>query len=132
MAYSLGLFFAFVAVILMEQGQPALLYICPICLTTILILGRRDIKNLWNGVKVLKQADFLITKTEREWGKSRMKRFAERRRRENAAPTTSSDNTQDAKDIPPSTPTNFRAEPSPSEQIQPRPKDVCFGYENHP
>ena len=132
MAYSLGLFFAFVAVILMEQGQPALLYICPICLTTILILGRRDIKNLWNGVKVLKQADFLISKTEREWGKSRMKRFAERRRRENAALTKRSDNKQDMIEIPPEMPRINQSESAPPGQMQPRLKDICIGQENHP
>merc|ERR1712176_165103 len=132
MAYSLGLFFAFLAVILMEQGQPALLYICPICLVMILVLGRKDIKNLWNGAKVLKQADNLITKTERKWGKSRMKRFAERRRRENAAATISSDNKEHATETPPDTPRNNRPKPSPAAQIKPRPKDICFGNENHP
>jgi len=131
LAYSSGLLLAFVAVILMEQGQPALLYICPICLITILILGRRDIKNLWNGVKVLKQADFLITKTEREWGKSRMKRFTEQRRRENAAMTTSSQNKQDTIEISPKTPTNSQLESS-SDRTHPRPKDIYFGHENHP
>ena len=131
-AYSLGLFFAYLAVILMERAQPALLYICPICLVMILVLGRKDIKNLWNGAKVFKQADNLITKTEREWGKARMKRFAERRRRENAALTASSDKKQDATETPPQISRNNRSESSPSDQMQPRPKDICFGYENHP
>jgi hypothetical protein len=140
MAYSLGLFFAFLAVILMEQGQPALLYICPICLTTIFILGRRDIKDLWNGSKVLNLADSLITKTERDWGKTRMERFAERLSRENAALATASENELDP--VQHSTgrsaekvseePNTGPKRSTPSDHKQPRSKDVCFGYEDHP
>lgn len=81
-AYSAGLLLAFVAVILMEQGQPALLYICPICLAVMFIMGRHRLKDLWNGAKVFKLADGLISKNERAWGKLRMKRFMEKRKRE--------------------------------------------------
>lgn len=81
-AYSVGLLLAFVAVILMEQGQPALLYICPICLVVMFVMGRNRLKDLWSGAKVFKLSDQLINKNEREWGKLRMKRFVEKRRRE--------------------------------------------------
>jgi hypothetical protein len=84
-AYSCGLLLAFVAVLLMEQGQPALLYICPICLAVMFIMGRHRLKDLWSGAKVFKLADQLISKNERKWGKIRMKRFVEKRKRENAA-----------------------------------------------
>lgn len=139
MAYSLGLFLAFVAVILMEQGQPALLYICPICLITILILGRREIKELWNGAKVFKLADGLITKTERNWGKTRMKEFAERLKRENDARATDSGNEPDPEQLTTRRSTEILAEKprkspteSSSDNAQPRSTDVCFGYDDHP
>lgn len=139
-AYSLGLFFAFLAVILMEQGQPALLYICPICLTTIFIIGRRDLKNLWSGAKVFKLADGLITKTERDWGKTRMKRFVQRRKRENAQLVASSGNEVDheqhstrmSTETPLGEPTTSPAGSTPSDHVQPRSKDICFGHEDHP
>ena len=139
-AYSTGLFFAFVAVVLMEQGQPALLYICPICLAAILILGRRDLKDLWNGAKVFRLADSLVTKTERDWGKARMKRFAEERKRENAALLAASGNERDpdqqssrrSTEQPLEEPAIDPTEGIPSDHMQPGSKDVCFGYEGHP
>jgi len=135
MAYSLGLFCAFLAVILMEQGQPALLYICPICLTTIFILGRRDIKGLWNGAKVLKLADSLIAKTERDWGKTRMKRFAERLSRENGALAIAypvQDSTRRSAEKVSEKPNARPKRSTPSDDKQPRSNDVCFGNEDHP
>jgi len=143
-AYSIGLFLAFMAVVLMEQGQPALLYICPLCLGTIFFLGRNDLKELWNGGKVFRVADRLISKTERKWGKARMKRFAEQRRRENAAANYGyeagdDDDDDDAIILPElGTPRNSNiqaSEKNPSECHniqQPVSKDVCFGYEGHP
>eukprot|EP00536_Pseudo-nitzschia_multiseries_P004854 jgi/Psemu1/189157/e_gw1.85.134.1 len=59
-AYAIGLFLAFVAVLIMQQGQPALLYICPCCLVTILLLGRNDLKDLWNGAKIFRSTERLI------------------------------------------------------------------------
>jgi hypothetical protein len=50
----------------MEQGQPALLYICPIILGTIFFLGRANFKNLWNGAEVFGLAEQLIIQKERE------------------------------------------------------------------
>jgi len=139
-AYSMGLFFAFLAVILMEQGQPALLYICPICLTAILTLGRRDIKDLWNGAKVFKLADRLISKTERDWGKARMKNFAERRRRENAGLSSSNadevgpdkQSTGRSKETIPEKPSPPRTGSTPVDHVQPRATDICFGSKSHP
>lgn len=84
-AYSCGLLLAFLAVLLMEQGQPALLYICPICLGVMFLMGRHHFKDLWSGAKVFTLADQLIVRNERKWGKARMKRFMEKRKRERAA-----------------------------------------------
>lgn len=134
-AYSAGLFLAFTAVLLMEQGQPALLYICPLCLASILILGRKNLKGLWNGAKVFRLADLLVRKTEREWGKARMKLFAEQcvqhparveaSRRESSPEQSESRNTESTE--------NRSEEPAiPSSPVQPEPKDVCFGNEDHP
>jgi len=139
-AYSTGLFFAFVAVVLMEQGQPALLYICPICLAAILILGRRDLKDLWNGAKVFRLADSLVTKTERDWGKARMKRFAEKRRRENIALVGGSGNNRNPNQPlsrrstgqPSEEPAIDSTEAIPSDHMELGSKDVYFGYEEHP
>ena len=63
----------------------ALLYIVPTCLGTMFFMGRNDLKNLWSGARAILLTEQLIERTERSWGKARMKRFAERRRRENDA-----------------------------------------------
>lgn len=137
-SYSFGLFCAYLVVILTEQGQPALLYICPICLGTLFIVGRKEIKELWNGSKVLKLADGLISKFERKWGKARMKEFAERLRRQNEEQAPGAEN-----EIGQEEPTTGRrskknraenptTRSSPSNNMEPRPKDVCFGNEDHP
>ena len=139
-AYSLGLFFAYLAVILMEKPQPALLYICPICLTTIFLLGRREVKELWNGSKVLKLADALVARTERNWGKIRMKQFAEQIRRRNTERASDAGKEQDPErhstrrstEKLPKIPNGSPTESTPSNHIQPRSEDVCFGYEDHP
>lgn len=133
-AYALGLFFAFLAVILTGQGQPALLYIVPICLMTIFFLGRHDIKDLWNGSKVFKLADGLIAKTERNWGKTRMKQFAERVRRQNAENGLGPDRhsvQRSTESLPENVAQNPR-EPNAPEHTQPKSRDICFGYEDHP
>jgi len=54
-AYAIGLFMANMAVYLMNMGQPALLYLVPLCLGTICTLGwiRGEFMELWNGPKIL-------------------------------------------------------------------------------
>ena len=59
-AYALGLLMASIAVVLMQQGQPALLYLVPATLGTFLFLGRHELKELWRGPRVLLWADRLV------------------------------------------------------------------------
>ena len=49
--YSIGLIMAFVAVILMRTGQPALLYLVPCCLisTLLVALKRNQLRYIWSG-----------------------------------------------------------------------------------
>mmetsp|Transcript_7099 Transcript_7099/g.10173 ORF Transcript_7099/g.10173 Transcript_7099/m.10173 type:complete len:872 (+) Transcript_7099:22-2637(+) len=58
-AYAVGLGFANMAVYLMNRGQPALLYIVPCCLLTMVYLGwrRKELKELWVGPKEIRLAD---------------------------------------------------------------------------
>lgn len=58
-AYAVGLFFANVAVYLMNRGQPALLYIVPTTLISLLIEGwkKDELALLWNGHKSIYKAD---------------------------------------------------------------------------
>jgi Signal peptide peptidase len=58
-AYGVGLFLANAAVYLMHMGQPALLYLVPCCLGTMMVLGycRSELDQLWNGPFVLQEAD---------------------------------------------------------------------------
>mmetsp|Transcript_39867 Transcript_39867/g.119980 ORF Transcript_39867/g.119980 Transcript_39867/m.119980 type:complete len:1066 (-) Transcript_39867:213-3410(-) len=60
-AYAIGLLMANVAVFLMKKGQPALLYLVPACLGTMLVAGklRGELKDLWKGPPVLRKADRL-------------------------------------------------------------------------
>jgi len=143
-AYSVGLFLAISAVLIMQQGQPALLYICPCCMITILLLGRKNLKDLWNGAKVFRLADRFIQKTERDWGKARMKRFAEQCMNQNssgsgAASRWGSDHGSDSN----LDPTEFPSEElTQSEELalvtapppppDPEPRDVCFRNNEHP
>lgn len=50
-AYGVGLILTFVALALMKQGQPALLYLVPCTVLTTIVLGitRKEIKMLWTG-----------------------------------------------------------------------------------
>ena len=52
-AYAVGLVITFVALALMETGQPALLYLVPCTLITTYLIGcaRGEVKMLWNGPK---------------------------------------------------------------------------------
>eukprot|EP00536_Pseudo-nitzschia_multiseries_P007189 jgi/Psemu1/195021/e_gw1.166.109.1 len=60
-AYAVGLFMANAAVYLMNMGQPALLYLVPCTLGTMTYKGwkRNELVSLWNGPRVLKQADYV-------------------------------------------------------------------------
>jgi len=59
LAYALGLIMANAAVYLMQMGQPALLYLVPLCLGTMGFQGywRGEFWDLWNGPKVLMAAE---------------------------------------------------------------------------
>lgn len=84
-AYGLGLFFAFLGFSLTGHGQPALLYLVPCCLGTMMILGRNELPDLWKGSRAIKLATKVKTKHERAWGKEKMRRQVEaaKRKREN-------------------------------------------------
>lgn len=58
-AYGVGLFITFVMLFIMEQGQPALLYLVPCTLITGLLIGwrRGELKKLWTGQMVPDDAD---------------------------------------------------------------------------
>jgi hypothetical protein len=60
LAYATGLLVANTAVVLMNQGQPALMYLVPATLGTFLFLGRHEWKDLWKGPRVLIWADRLV------------------------------------------------------------------------
>jgi signal peptide peptidase-like protein 2B len=61
-AYAIGLLMANVAVYVMNMGQPALLYLVPCTLGTMCYLGyqRHELKQLWEGPRVLQTADQLV------------------------------------------------------------------------
>lgn len=54
-AYAVGLLITFVMLFVMEQGQPALVYLVPCILITGVFIGwrRGDLKKLWSGQMVL-------------------------------------------------------------------------------
>jgi len=60
-AYSVGFFMANAAVYLTEMGQPALLYIVPCTLGTMIYKGwkRNELISLWNGPTIIRQADHI-------------------------------------------------------------------------
>jgi len=59
-AYTLGLLIAKLAVVWMQRGQPALLYLVPACLGAMVIVGRREWGDLWKGPQVMRWADRLV------------------------------------------------------------------------
>lgn len=75
-AYSVGLLLAFMAVLLMQQGQPALLYICPIILATMFYLGRKNLKQLWNGAEIFVLSERLMARNERMWDRAQNGRLS--------------------------------------------------------
>jgi signal peptide peptidase-like protein 2B len=58
-AYAIGLIVTFVAMALMRQGQPALLYLVPCTLLTVLVVGalRHELKQLWTGKPYLARSE---------------------------------------------------------------------------
>lgn len=62
LAYAIGLLMANFAVYVMKMGQPALLYLVPMCLGSMFLVGWRkgEIRDLWNGSKMLRAADQIV------------------------------------------------------------------------
>ena len=62
LAYAIGLLMANAAVYIMNMGQPALLYLVPMCLGTMCFMGwkRNELSGLWDGPKLLKTVDAMI------------------------------------------------------------------------
>ena len=60
-AYAIGLMMANVAVYIMQMGQPALLYLVPMCLGTFCWIGhcKGELNDLWDGPKALAAADII-------------------------------------------------------------------------
>lgn len=60
--YAIGLMMANMAVYIMEMGQPALLYLVPCCLGTMVYMGWRagELQDLWEGPRVIRAADALM------------------------------------------------------------------------
>lgn len=83
-AYAIGLLLAFSALWATGQGQPALLYLAPVCLLTMFIVGRKEIKELWRDSRTLRLADKLQRKCEKNWARQRMHRQVMKKRRERA------------------------------------------------
>lgn len=61
-AYAVGLLMANTAVYVMEMGQPALLYLVPCCLGTMVFMGwrRKELSALWDGPRVIRTADVML------------------------------------------------------------------------
>ena len=60
--YAIGLLMANAAVYIMEMVQPALLYLVPCCLGTMVFMGHRagELQDLWEGPRVIRAADRLM------------------------------------------------------------------------
>jgi len=61
-AYAVGLCMAFIAVLVMQMGQPALLYLVPCTVGTVAFVGwrRGELSDLWNGPRFLDSAQKLL------------------------------------------------------------------------
>jgi len=61
-AYGIGLMVAYIVVWSTKTGQPALLYLVPACLGTVLFLGwrRRELSELWSGPVAMKKANKMV------------------------------------------------------------------------
>ena len=62
-AYGFGLAMAFLAVHLMQTGQPALLYLVPAVLGAMVILGKvkGELRELWQGSNRIKKCDKIVS-----------------------------------------------------------------------
>eukprot|EP00581_Thalassiosira_minuscula_P002660 CAMPEP_0183744308 /NCGR_PEP_ID=MMETSP0737-20130205/65663_1 /TAXON_ID=385413 /ORGANISM="Thalassiosira miniscula, Strain CCMP1093" /LENGTH=931 /DNA_ID=CAMNT_0025979947 /DNA_START=589 /DNA_END=3384 /DNA_ORIENTATION=- len=60
--YAVGLLMANAAVYIMEMGQPALLYLVPCCLGTMVYMGHKagELNDLWEGPRVIRAVDALM------------------------------------------------------------------------
>ena len=61
-AYAIGLIMANMAVYIFQMGQPALLYLVPMCCGTVSLLAhlRGEFNDMWNGPKVIRAADAMV------------------------------------------------------------------------
>ena len=61
-AYAIGLAMANIAVYVMEMGQPALLYLVPCCLGTMVYMGKKagELTDLWDGPRAIRFCETLL------------------------------------------------------------------------
>jgi signal peptide peptidase-like protein 2B len=61
-AYAVGLAMANIAVYVMEMGQPALLYLVPCCLGTMVYMGKKagELSDLWDGPRAIRFCETLL------------------------------------------------------------------------
>jgi len=61
-SYAIGLMMANIAVYVMRMGQPALLYLVPMCLGCMFVVGYKngEVKEVWDGPKVLRAAESIV------------------------------------------------------------------------
>jgi Signal peptide peptidase. len=61
-SYAIGLALANIAVYLMEQGQPALMYLVPLTLCTLVVQSRMngELKEMWQGPRRLQKSDKIV------------------------------------------------------------------------
>ena len=61
-AYTVGLGMANIAVYVMEMGQPALLYLVPCCLGTMVYMGKKagKLADLWKGPRAIRLCEALM------------------------------------------------------------------------
>jgi len=66
-SYALGLLFAYIGVYVMKKGQPALLYLVPMNLGTMICLGkmRGELTDLWDGSNDIVKADRVVRRVPR-------------------------------------------------------------------
>lgn len=79
-AYAVGLMMANVAVYVMEMGQPALLYLVPCTLGTMIYLGwkQHELLALWEGPRVLLTADSIVYGTPQTSSESTIEQVQQR------------------------------------------------------
>lgn len=67
-AYAVGLAMANTAVYVFHMGQPALLYLVPCCLGTMVFIGwrRNELEQIWEGPRILERADEIVFGTQQQ------------------------------------------------------------------